>query len=290
MSIVNSLYDPLGLVALVVLVGKLLLQKFIILGREKMNDQPLRWDDPLPPDLNHQWHGWNNKLAGLEGVYIERCYHPKNFATVVRNKIHAFSDASKEAIGVAAYLKQLNQKGKTSVSLVFRQAKVAPMRPTSIPRLELCAAVLSIKAVKTLWTELDLRSDDVKFYMDSKVVLAYINNNAHRFHVYVANRVQTIRDAPEPRQWKYVETSRNPADLAPRGTTATGSIDSSWFEDPSFLKTEPENTPTINALVPLTMDEISINENDPEVKVSAYATSSTEESTLNAKRFERSSD
>ena len=104
LSIVNSLYDPLGLVAPVVLVGKLLLQKLLVLGREKTNDHPLRWDDPLPSDLNLQWHCWKNQLAGLENVPINRCYHPKNFGVVVRNEVHAFSDASKEAIGVAAYL------------------------------------------------------------------------------------------------------------------------------------------------------------------------------------------
>ena len=70
----------------------------------------------------------------------------------------------------------------------------------------------------------------------------------------------------------------------------TSILDYNWFEGPSFLKTEPNNTPTINASVPLTMDEISIDENDPEVKVNAYATSSIEESALNAKRFERFSD
>ena len=194
LSIVNSLYDPLGLMAPVILVGKLLLQKLLILGKEKVNDQPLKWDDPLPSDLNHQWNRWKNQLTGLENVSANRCYHTKNFGAVVRNEIHAFSDASKEAVGVAAYLKQLNQKGEVSVSLVFGQAKVAPIRPTSIPRLELCAAVLSTKAVKKIRTELDLKIDDVKFYTDSKVVLGYISNDARRFHVYVANRVQVIRD------------------------------------------------------------------------------------------------
>jgi hypothetical protein len=290
LSIVNSLYDPLGLVAPVVLVGKLLLQKLLVLGREKTNDQPLRWDDPLPSDLNLQWHCWKNQLAGLENVSINRCYHPKNFGVVVRNEVHAFSDASKEAIGVAAYLKQLNEKGEASVSLVFGQAKVAPIRPTSIPRLELCAAVLSTKAVKKLRTELDLTIDNVKFYTDSKVVLGYIYNDARRFHVYVANRVQTIRDISEPHQWSYVETSRNPADLATRGTTVMGLIESNWLEGPSFLKTKPEDMQSTDATTPPVMDEIAIDENDPEVRVNAYVTSSTGETALKAKRFERFSD
>jgi hypothetical protein len=86
LSIVNSLYDPLGLVAPVILVCKLLQQKLLILGREKVNDQPLKWDDPLPSDLNHQWDRWKNQLAGLEDVCADRCYHPKNFGVVVRKK------------------------------------------------------------------------------------------------------------------------------------------------------------------------------------------------------------
>ena len=290
LSIVNSLYDPLGLVAPVILVGKLLLQKLLILGKEKVNDQPLKWDDPLPSDLNHEWNRWKNQLTGLENVSANRCYHTKNFGAVVRNEIHAFSDASKEAVGVAAYLKQLNQKGEVSVSLVFGQAKVAPIRPTSIPRLELCAAVLSTKAVKKIRTELDLKIDDVKFYTDSKVVLGYISNDARRFHVYVANRVQVIRDTSEPHQWNYVDTSTNPADLATRGTTAKGLIESNWLEGPSFLKMNQSNEPSIDEAASPIIDDITINENDPEVKVNAYVTSSTRETGLKSKRFERFSD
>ena len=52
LSIVNSIYDPLGLAAPVVLVGKLLLQHSVILGKKKQKDKPLGWDKPLPDDSN----------------------------------------------------------------------------------------------------------------------------------------------------------------------------------------------------------------------------------------------
>lgn len=32
------------------------------------------------------------------------------------------------------------------------------------------------------------------FWTDSKIVLGYLTNGSRRFHVYVANRVQKIRD------------------------------------------------------------------------------------------------
>ncbi|CAB3978894.1 PREDICTED: uncharacterized protein LOC107357656 [Paramuricea clavata] len=244
------------------------------------NEELTEAQDVPPTEAHHS----------LENVSANRCYHPKNFGAVVRNEIHAFSDASKEAVGVAAYLKQLSQKGEVSVSLVFGQAKVAPIRPTSIPRLELCAAVLSTKAVKKIQTELDLKIDDVKFYTDSKVVLGYISNDARRFHVYVANRVQVIRDTSEPHQWNYVDTSTNPADLATRGTTAKGLIESDWLEGPTFLKMNQSNEPSIDEAASPIIDDITINENDPEVKVNAYVTSSTRETGLKSKRFERFSD
>ncbi|CAB3978786.1 Hypothetical predicted protein, partial [Paramuricea clavata] len=179
------------------------------------------------------WNRWKNQLTGLENVSANRCYHPKNFGAVVRNEIHAFSDASKEAVGVAAYLKQLSQKGE---------------------------------AVKKIQTELDLKIDDVKFYTDSKVVLGYISNDARRFHVYVANRVQVIRDTSGPHQWNYVDTSTNPADLATRGTTAKGLIESDWLEGPTFLKMNQSNEPSIDEAASPIIDDITINENDPEIR------------------------
>ena len=154
LSVVNSIYDPLGLAAPFVLVGKLLLQQSIVLGKKKQNDKPLGWDDPLPDDLelrSRAWRCWKDELP--EEVSVDRCYHPKDFGRVTRNKLHAFADASKDAVGAAVYLKQVSGSGEVSVNLAFGQCKVAPIQPTSIPRLELCAAALASQGVKRLKKE-----------------------------------------------------------------------------------------------------------------------------------------
>ena len=65
------------------------------------------------------------------------------------------------------------------------------------------------------------------FWMDSRVVLGYISNEAKRFHVHVANRVQQIRDLTDPNSWFYVETKSNLADEASIGLTAKQLVESS---------------------------------------------------------------
>ncbi len=286
LSVVNSVYDPLGLAAPVVLVGKLLLQQLVLRGRKKQNDEPLGWDDPLPEDLKRRWLCWREELPGLENISAGRCYHPKDFGLVIRTEIHAFSDASTDGIGTAVYLKQINERDEVCVTLAFGQSRVAPAQPTSIPRLELCAAVLSTQAVKKVKKELDIEIHDVVFYTDSKVVLGYIKNDARRFHVYVANRVQAIRNASEPEQWRYVDTSTNPADLASRGVTVKALLQSDWLSGPAFLKRNPPHTSKADQHI------ADVDENDPEVRrnVNAYATSSTKTSRLESKRFERFSE
>ena len=55
------------------------------------------------------------------------------------------------------------------------------------------------------------------FWTDSEVVLGYLSNDAQRFHTFVANRVQSIREYTTPDQWRKVHTKENPADKASRG-------------------------------------------------------------------------
>ncbi len=73
------------------------------------------------------------------------------------------------------------------------------------------------------------------YWTDSKLVLGYINNDARRFHVFVANRIQQIRTSTEPSQWRYVASDQNPADHASRGLTVKELTESNWFTSPGFL-------------------------------------------------------
>lgn len=54
--------------------------------------------------------------------------------------------------------------------------------------------------------------------------------------VYVANHAQTINKISAPDQWRYVETSKNTADLATCGLKAKDLIKSNWLTSPDFLR------------------------------------------------------
>ena len=283
LSVVNSIYDPLGLAVPVLLEGKLLLQQLVLLGKKNNKEKALGWDDPLPDTLLSQWQRWRNSLPHLENVSVPRCYHPPGFGTIVRREIHAFSDASKDAIGASIYLRLFNDRGEICTALLFGQSKVAPAQTTSIPRLELCAAVLASQAVNKIVKEIDMEIDQITFYTDSKVVLGYIQNESRRFYVYVANRVQTIRKISSPKQWKYIDTSENPADLSTRCLNARSLTGSDWLTGPSFLR-DPNRTAAEDE-----EDEIPLNENDPEVRKNTVSlkTQTSKHHGLGADRFSR---
>ncbi|XP_058481739.1 uncharacterized protein LOC131457006 [Solea solea] len=250
LSTVASLYDPLGFVAPFLLTGKKVLQEMCRHGTS--------WDDPLPSELQPVWERWKNDLANLEEITIPRCYVPVGFGKVIKKELHHFSDASTYGYGQCSYLRYVNEDEGVHCALVMGKSRVAPIKVTTIPRLELTAAVVSVAASNTLKEELGLADIDEYFWTDSKVVLGYINNEARRFHTFVSNRVQKIHLSTAPQQWRYVSTNNNPADLASRGSNASEILTSRWLSGPHFLW-EKEIPPAVDVVT-----EVQIG--DPEVK------------------------
>ena len=98
--------------------------------------------------------------------------------------------------------------------------------------------MLSCKVSKLLNAELCIDALHNIYWCDSRIVLAYISNDAKRFHVYIGNRVQTIRSYSSVDSWRYVPTEVNPADDSSRGINIDKLVDINncrWFKGPAFL-------------------------------------------------------
>lgn len=147
LSTVASVYDPLGFVAPFILVGKQILQQMC---RDKLS-----WDDTLPDDLLPLWESWHQDLKNLAGVKIWRCYAPPSF-NVQHYELHHFSDASVTGYGVCSYLRAVSTSGEVHCTLVMGKSRVAPIKVTTIPRLELSAAVVAVRISDMLKKELEV--------------------------------------------------------------------------------------------------------------------------------------
>lgn len=140
-----------------------------------------------------------------------------------------------------AYLRLFDQDGSCHIGFVLGKAKLAPRPELTIPRLELCAAVLAVDIAEFITAELDIQIDDISYFTDSKVVLGYTHNEKHRFYVFVNNRVKRIRRFSSPTQWHFVSTDNNPADHATRIISATRLKDTIWLTGPALLS-QPKQT------------------------------------------------
>ncbi|XP_037388700.1 uncharacterized protein LOC119262023 [Pygocentrus nattereri] len=227
LSTVASVYDPLGFIAPFVLLGKQVLQQMC---REKIG-----WDNELPESLRPQWESWIRDLPKLSELEIKRCYLPSTFHNIKRYELHRFSDASISGYGECTYLRVISESDEVHCSLVMGKSRVTPSKVTTIPRLELTAAVVAVRTSDMLRNELEIQDLQEYFWTDSTVVLGYINNDARRFQVFVSNRIQRIKTSTKPEQWAYVASEKNPADYASRGLTAEQLKTSSWFTGPKFL-------------------------------------------------------
>lgn len=252
LSTICSVYDPLGFLAPVTLLAKVMQQELCRRG--------CAWDDALPSDILNQWKVWLEDLDQLNAFEAPRCVKPVDFGEVAEAQLHHFADASEAGYGTVTYLRMLSQQRHIRVSFLLGKARVTPLKTITIPRLELTAAVLAVRVDSMLKLELNFRLEDSVFWTDSTSVIKYIKNEDRRFHTFVANRISTIREASEPWQWRHVCSKDNPADDASRGLTAADFLQTTrWWEGPTFLWEQEEDWPN-------TALDASLNPDDQEVR------------------------
>lgn len=167
---------------------------------KKCAENQIDWDSPIPDTLRTRWEKWRIDLQQFQNVDVARCFKPKDFGKVITAELHHFSDASTMGYGQCSYIRLVDDQDNIYCSLMMAKSRVTPLKSITIPRLELTAAVVSVRMNLFLRNELEYTNMTEWFWTDSSVVLGYIANNTRRFHVFVANRVQQIRDVSETYQ------------------------------------------------------------------------------------------
>ncbi|XP_045104356.1 uncharacterized protein LOC123517398 [Portunus trituberculatus] len=243
LSQVASLYDPLGLLTPFTVQCKLLLRKLITLKREQDGvEQTLGWDDPIPDDVYGEWVCLFKNMFALEKIKFQRCIKPDS--AIGKPTLVVYADASNIAYSACAYVHFQLQDGTHSAQLLAAKSRIAPLRQMTIPRLELCAAVLASRLRKTIEKESRFVVERVFHLVDSQIVRSQIQKESHGFETFVATRIAEIQTHTDPSEWWWVASDDNAADCATRPQHPLSlRSDSVWQKGPEYLTLPVEEWP-----------------------------------------------
>ncbi|CAH0724546.1 unnamed protein product, partial [Brenthis ino] len=194
----------------------------------------LQWDDPITDTIFREWNLAKNCIQDINQCRVPRWLHTKENQEI---ELHGFCDASTKAYACVVYCKTTGQS--PTIVLVAAKTKLAPIsKKLSLPRLELSGALLLSKLILKLKQCLNYYEIKTYCWVDSQVVLGWLNGEAEKWKPFVANRVKTITNSVPSECWRYVKSKENPADCASRGiTTSELKEHSLWWHGPGWLKT-----------------------------------------------------
>ncbi|XP_062704472.1 uncharacterized protein LOC134286812 [Aedes albopictus] len=238
LSTIATLFDPTGLVGAVVVEAKIFMQRLWTLQDE--TGQRLDWDQPVPSKVGEEWCRFYEHLPRLQEIEVNRCVIIPNAVTT---EVHCFSDASMKAYGACLYLRSQDASGNVFVRLLASRSKVAPLKTQSLPRLELCGALLGTQLCQKVREAIRFNGG-VYFWTDSTCVLRWIAATPATWTTFVANRVSKIQGLSDGCHWRHVKGTENPADLISRGVNAANIINYDlWWSGPYWLQIPQEQWP-----------------------------------------------
>ncbi|XP_068203032.1 uncharacterized protein [Palaemon carinicauda] len=181
LSQMASLYDPLGLVIPVLL-----------------KSSGIKWDDPLDDSMMNEWKAFFKELYGLESLTFRRPLKPYN--AFGKPNLVIFSDGSTQAYGACAYVRWQISDNKFGSSLIMAKNKIAPVKQMSIPRLELCGALIAARMRELIVKEFSWEFESVYHIVDSTIVRSQIQKESHGFNTFVAVRIAEIQIKTDSRE------------------------------------------------------------------------------------------
>lgn len=270
LRIIMSIFDVYGFLSPFTIKGKIMLQDT---WRSDLN-----WDDLITNELSEKWVKWLEQLRDLSTLRLPRYYRaaaaaesesemhdarppppppPSSTQRYLTNdscerafdthdyinlQLHVFCDASTRGMCAVAYWRWTNKDVR--IAFIASKCRVAPVKHTSMPRLELQAALLAARLTDTIKREHRLTVANTYLWSDSSTVLHWIRNDARNYKTYVAHRLGEIDELTNKKDWRYVPTKKNVADLATRDTCDVTIFQKEWFRGPTFLYSDEEMWPT----------------------------------------------
>ena len=205
LSKVFQVFDIFGFYSPFVIRMEILLQDLLL---------KVSWDEEINGEIATRFSTWEKELKTINTITIPRLVIKKNVATV---ELHAFADASEKAYGMIIYTRTLDELGNIDVNFLNAKTRVAPLRFTSLPRLELLSAHAASKLMSFSVEALQVKINRIHFRLDSVIALCWISKSSSDWKPFVSNRGQEIHDNYDKSLWHYFKGSENPADLVTRG-------------------------------------------------------------------------
>lgn len=220
---IATLYDPVGFLAPMIIKARILMQNVWQEGVE--------WDGKLPEELINQWEKMKSEFPLIENAKVPRWVNIEPKANI---QLHGFCDASGDAYSATLYVKNVNEN---KIELLMAKTRVTPKKnKLTIPKLELCGALLLTKLTKKSINALEVKFDDIYLWCDSKIVLAWIRSSPKQWKKFVSSRVEKIQKF-ENVTWCHIPGEMNPADCASRGILASELLKHKlWWHGPQLLK------------------------------------------------------
>ncbi|XP_017468488.1 PREDICTED: uncharacterized protein LOC108360634 [Rhagoletis zephyria] len=228
LSLVMTIYDPLGLIGFYVIFAKIILQEIWRSG--------CGWDERIPDEQFTKWLRWIRLIPRIEDMRLPRNYTRTEFDSPPQIELHTFVDASESSYAAVCYMRYSDGK-IVDCAMVSSKTRVAPLKVMSIPRLELKAALLGARLSKLVRESHSISIATSTYWSDSRTVLAWLRADHRRYKQFVAFRVSEILELTNVDEWRWVPTADNVADEA---TKWHGDPDfcneSRWLKGPAFLK------------------------------------------------------
>ena len=270
LSLVNGIYDPLGIASPYTIKLKLLMKSTI--AEQGTSD----WDSPVPAKLTKDWIS-----IIKEGILEDSLRFPRSTVSkkaVKKPRLVGFWDGSSQAFSGAVYVvtmisKEANyyqeelldgdlldndyneESHEFEVRLLAAKARVTPLKTgLTIPRAELSGLLVCTRLMARAAAIFPGGFSSVSCIGDSTCIISSLEKHATSFHPYMQARLAEIHNLRDKISQKshleevfHVSSAENIADICTRKDSLLKNLgpDSRWQRGPDWLSSPRHQWPCI---------------------------------------------